>query len=378
MKAWLIAACLSTLPVAAAEYPAEIEFTAESFRNMDRYFPMADVTRGTVVRTLPAGRPIPDVDLDAFNVANASTGMVVLHKGAIRYEKYFQGATAESRFTSWSVAKSFTSTLVGLALADGRIDSLDDPVTDYLPELEATAYADVTIAQALQMTSGVKFDETYASGESDVDAYMGYVRSGRANAYLSTRTERVAAPGTKFNYNSSETQLLGAVLDAVLDQSISSYLSERVWQPMGAEDDAQWFLDREGGMEATSMGLNARLRDYARFGLLMARDGVVDGRQVLPAGWVTKATTPDSPAVAKGALLADYPLGYQYQWWVLPDGNFEAQGVFGQFIYVDRGRDLVIAKTSAWPDFWSVPHEIAFLETVKAISAAIDAEAAAP
>lgn len=228
------------------------------------------------------------------------------------------------------------------------------------------------------MASGVKFDKTYASGKSDVDEYMGYVRSGRANAYLTTRTERVAAPGAKFNYNSSETQLLGAILDAVLDQSISSYLSERIWQPMGAEDDAQWFLDREGGMEATSMGLNARLRDYARFGLLMARDGVVDGRQVLPVGWVTKATTPDSPAVANGALMADYPLGYQYQWWVLPDGNFEAQGVFGQFIYVDRTRDLVIAKTSAWPDFWSGPHEVAFLQIVQAISAAIDAEGTAP
>ncbi|NJN52139.1 MAG: serine hydrolase [Gammaproteobacteria bacterium] len=377
MRRLLLIAYLSIAAGAtAAEYPAQIEFNAESFRHMERYFPMATVARGTSVATLPVGEPIAGVDLDAFNTANASTGMVVLHRGALRYEGYFQGATAESRFTSWSVAKSFTSTLVGLALADGRIDSLEDPVTQYLPDLEDTAYADVTIAQALQMSSGVKFSETYADTEADVGKYMSYVRSGRANAYLTTRTERAAPPGTKFNYNSSETQLLGAILDAVLDQSISSYLSERIWQPIGAEDDATWFLDRADGMEATSMGLNARLRDYARFGLLFARDGMVGERRVLPAGWVTQATVPSSPSVRVGNLYPGYPMGYQYQWWVLPSGSFEAQGVFGQFIYIDRTRDLVIAKTSAWPDFWSEDHERAFMAIIAEIAAAIDAEAA--
>jgi CubicO group peptidase (beta-lactamase class C family) len=374
MRLAALVALSTALSASAAEYPAEIEFSAESFRHMDRYFPMATVARGDWVQALPAGSPIPGVDLDAFNTGNLSTGMIVLHLGAVRYEGYFQGADASSLFTSWSVAKSFTSTLVGLALADGRIESLDDPVTRYLPDLAGTAYAGVTIAQALQMSSGVRFDETYASGTSDVDTYMEYVRSGRANAYLATRTERAAEPGAKFNYNSSETQLLGAVLDAVLDQPLARYLSERIWQPIGAEADAMWFLDREGGMEATSMGLNARLRDYARFGLLMARDGMVGRKRVLPAGWVDRATTPEGPAVAFGALEPGYPLGYGYQWWALPNGSFEAQGVFGQFIYVDRLRDLVIVKTSAWPDFWVNENERAFLDIVQAISNAIDAE----
>ena len=360
------------------EQPVPQAYTAEAFRNMGRYFPLADVARSTQVRPLPPGPALRGVDLDGFNAANLSTGMVILHRGQIRYEAYFQGATASSHLTSWSVAKSFTSTLLGLALADGAIKSLDDPVTHYLPELADTAYTGVTIAQALRMSSGVQFDETYANGHSDVATYMQTARAGDANSYLRTRTARAAPPGTRFNYNSSETQLLGAVVQRAIRRPLAEYLRERVWQPMGAEDDAQWTLDRKGGMEIASMGLNARLRDYARFGLLLARDGKVGDVQVLPAGWVAKATTPDMAATAYGALIPGYPLGYQFQWWCLPDGAFEAQGVFGQFIYVDPKRDLVIAKTSAWEDFWVEAKEAEFLKLIAAVTAAIDAEQRPP
>ncbi len=338
--------------IATTAQPVPLQYTAEAFRSMGRYFPLADVARSAKVRELPPGPALPGVDLDGFNKANLSTGMVILHRGQIRYKAYFQGADARSHFTSWSVAKSFTSTLLGLALADGAIQSLDDPVMRYLPELADTACAGVTIAEALRMSSGVQFDETYANGHSDVATYMATARAGDANSYLRTRTSRAAPPGTRFNYNSSETQVLGAVVQRAIHRPLADYLRERVWQPIGAEDDAQWTLDRKGGMEIASMGLNARLRDYARFGLLLAHDGKVGDVQVLPVGWVAKATLPDAPATAYGALIPGYPLGYQYQWWCLPDGAFEAQGVFRQFIYVDRKRNLVIAKTSAWEDFW--------------------------
>ena len=361
--------------LAHADEPRPLEFTADAFQHMEHWFPMATVANGDTPSTLPDGARLTTavgksgpISLDAFNVENGSTGMLVVHDGKVLYEGYWQGADRATRFTSWSMAKSVTSTLAGIALGEGAIRDLRDPVIRYVPQLSDSAYRDVTVEQALQMSSGVWFDETYDSETSDVARFMTLgVRAGNANGFLTTLTAEAAAPGKKFNYNTAETQVVGWVVKNAVGKPLATYLSEKLWQPAGMEDDATWFVDEPGGMEAAGMGLNARLRDYARFGLLMLNDGVVDGRRILPEGWVARATRPSSPQVQLGALYEGYPLGYQYQWWALPNGAFEAQGVFGQFLYVDPAHDLVIAKTSAWPTAWVDDREKAFSDVIDAI-----------
>src|SRR4030095_16805972 len=298
---------------------------------------MAKIAKGAKASALPRGAPIAGVDLDAFNVANDSMGMVVVHRGKIRYERYWQGADETTHFTSWSMAKSVTSTLVGLAYGDGKIAKLEDPITKYVPELASSAYKDVTVEQALQMSSGVKFIEDYSVPQSDVARFANQgVRGGKANEFLTTLTEKAAPPGTKFNYNSAETQVLGWIVKNATVEAPSKLLSERIWQRAGMEDDAEWIVDRPNGMEVTGMGINARLRDYARFGVLMLHDGMHDGARVLPVGWVARATKPSAPSVQIGNLFEGAPLGYQYQWWVRSPTQFEAEGAYGTFVYVSQ------------------------------------------
>jgi CubicO group peptidase (beta-lactamase class C family) len=379
VKKLLVAVVLAlTAPLWGAEPVAGVqrfEFSADAFQHMDRWNPMAKVPKGSTPSELPRGAPIAGVDLDAFNVANDSMGMVVVHRGKIRYENYWHGADETTHFTSWSVAKSFTSTLIGIAYGSGAIAKLEDPVVKYVPELASSAYKDVTVEQALQMSSGVKFIEDYSVPQSDIARFVNEgVSPGKANQWLTTLTEKAAPPGTKFNYNSAETQVLGWIVKNATGQSPSKLLSDRIWQRAGMEDDAEWVLDAPNGMEVTGMGINARLRDYARFGLLMLNDGVHEGTRVLPAGWAERATKPSAPSVQIGNLYEGAPLGYQYQWWVRSPTQFEAEGVYGQFIYVDRDHDLVIAKTSIWPEAWVVERHAAFWAVADAIVAALEKE----
>ena len=218
------------------------------------------------------------------------------------------------------------------------------------------------------MSSGVMFTEEYDEAEVDLWVFIrDWVSSGKANEYLTTRTKQAYLPGEKFNYNTSETQVLGWLIERLTGKSVSQYLEEKIWQPAGMEADAFWLTDRPGGMEAAGFGVNARLRDYARFGILHANDGVINGKRILPEGWVSEATTPSNKPVMNGALYDGYPLGYQYQWWTFPDGSFEAQGVFGQFIFVNREENLVIATTSAWPEAWVLNKELEFYALVEAV-----------
>jgi len=335
----------------------------ENFRNMDRMFPVTAVDPGRWTHRFErAPRPLPasyeyqgqQRDVQAFLDQTWTTGLVVLVDGRIAFEQYYRGNSQSTRTISWSVAKSFVSALVGIALAEGHIRDIMQPVTDYLPALRGSGYDGVPIKHVLQMSSGVRFDEDYADFNSDIN------RMGRALALGTPLDEFVASlapqrpPGTYHHYVSMDTQVLAMVLRQATGESLSSYLQSRLWQPLGMESGAYWLVDG-AGMEMAFGGLNAVLRDYARFGQLYLQQGRWEGQQLVPAQWVADSVTPDAPHLQPGPgnPASDWVMGYGYQWWIPdpPQGDFMAIGVYNQFVYVDPARAVVIAKSSAYPDY---------------------------
>ncbi|MCI5045285.1 MAG: beta-lactamase family protein [Aquisalinus sp.] len=291
--------------------------------------------------------------LDAMFDNMETTGLLVLHRGNIVYEQYGRGADAGTLFATYSAVKSITSTLVGFALGDGLIASVEDPLEKYIPDLTGTAYEGVSIRHALQMSSGVLFDTDGAAGEDTVEVLTQTMVLGnkRINE-MSASYPRAHAPGTVFNYNTSETQILLWLVKEVTGKQPAKYLEEKMWRRLGMAHDAAWNIDNPGpdGMEIGGAFFNASLRDLARFGLFIEQDGMWNGEQLLPAGWVDEATRIEEPHLSYGEVFEGFDSGYGYQWWVFPDGSFRASGAYGQTIYIDRENDLVVARTSAWPE----------------------------
>jgi CubicO group peptidase (beta-lactamase class C family) len=272
----------------------------------------------------------------------------------ILYERYARGSDAATRYISFSMGKSVVSTLVGMAVADGKIASLDDKVSKYLPDVAGGAYEVVSIRDVLEMSSGTSFDESQATATSDLARFIGVFARNQGGLYDFAKAFKPARPpGQKFNYASADTEVLGALVAKATGEPLATYLSRKVWQPMGAEADARWVLDAPGsaGHEVAAGGLSARLRDYGRFGLVFAQGGKLNGRQVVPADWVAEASRPNAPHLQVGNIGTNSPRGYGYQWWLAPGGEgvFMAIGIHGQYIFVDPKRDLVIVKTAAWP-----------------------------
>ena len=335
----------------------------ENFRAMDRVFPARAVPRaGDVWAFDRAPAPLPATyafgsetrDLTAFLERTETTGLLVVHRGAITHEDYRQGADETSPFTSWSMAKSVLSALIGIAVEEGHIASIRDPIGAYVPALAASGYADVPIEDALTMSSGVAFDEDYDNPMSDIN--MLFIRAMAMGVPVEETLaglERVRDPGIYNDYVSSDSMALGLVLEAATGMPVAEYLSSRLWAPMGAEADASWSTDRTG-REFALCCLNATLRDYARFGRLYLEGGAREGRQIVPADWVANSVAPMAPHLQPGDNPASFwTFGYGYQWWIPedPQGDFLAIGVWGQYIYVDPLRDVVIVKTSADPLF---------------------------
>jgi CubicO group peptidase (beta-lactamase class C family) len=335
-----------------------------AFAQMRGYYPTRDIACGTA-RELPRGETVEFdcvVDGQALGIADfmrrgRCAGVLILKHGRIVLERYALGHTPGTRWISFSMAKSITSTLIGAALHDGFIRSLDDPVILTVPALRGSAYDGVTVRQVLQMSSGVRWVETYLDPQSDRRKLLqlqAREQPGAVIEYLRT-LPRVADPGTRFNYNTAETFLLGAILAGAIRRQVSDYLSEKIWRPCGMEADAYWQLESEGGQEFTGSGLSATLRDYARFGAFVLADGVVNGVRVLPEGWIAESTAIDPASIyAPGQLAGFEPLGYGYQWWTFPAPAgrrvFGALGIFGQQIYIDVDEQLVIVLNSAWPE----------------------------
>jgi CubicO group peptidase (beta-lactamase class C family) len=348
------------------------------FPKMDSLFPANRVNRGATVRTLPAGAPLVAPgdtaaarSLAQFMASQGAAGLLVLHDGRIRLEQYALGHTPASRWTSFSVAKSLTSMLVGSALLDGSISSLDANVTDYITGLRGTAYDGVTVRHLLTMTSGVAWNEDYNDPNSDFRRMLQYVPVPGldANVGLMRTARRESPPGTRWVYKTPETNLLGVLVLEATGRPLATYLSQKIWGPYGMEQDATWLTDHIGH-EQGGCCLQATLRDFGRIGQFMLDGGRVNGQRVVPDGWLEASTRSQANTGIPG-------LGYGYQWWLRDGGRYEARGVFGQLIHIDPARRLVIVMVGSWLDPVSGESDRLQQQFVASVAAAIDAESPA-
>jgi CubicO group peptidase (beta-lactamase class C family) len=287
--------------------------------------------------------------LDDYLARNPTTGLLIARGDTILVERYQYARTDRQRLVAFSMAKTVTAMLIGIAVAEGRIRSVDDPVATYVPELAGTEYGGTPLRHLLQMSSGVRFIERY-TGRDDV-ARLWFETVGQVGAggveVVKPYNERLRRPGTRFSYASVETQVLGLVLRSAVGRPLTEYLHEKIWAPMGAEADATWIIDR-AGQEAAFCCLNAVLRDYARLGLLLAHDGRRGDRQVIPREWLLAATTVAADDWHLKPYAATSFYGYGYQTWILPGDRrmFAALGAYGQAIFVDPTSRLVMVHTS--------------------------------
>lgn len=314
------------------------------YRNINRIFPTRVVKAGATVLELPEA-PVElgsvvvqtenrSMTVDEYFVRQNVAGLLVLKDGKIAYERYGLGNDQNSRWISFSVTKSVVSMLVGAALHDGYIENVDEKVSDYLPRLKGSPYDESTIRNILQMSSGVEWNEDYADPESDVNnaswetvALYGYL----------AQKQRESAPGTMFNYNTAETNLVGTLLRSAIGNNLSAYLENKIWQPFGMEADAWWTLTEPGGGEFGGCCISATLRDYGRLGLFALGNGhLADGTAVLANGWMAQSTTPSGSNP-----------GYGYLWWLSGTGSYRATGIFGQAICVHPEQNVVVALHSA-------------------------------
>lgn len=328
--------------------------TITNFKHLDRFFPVRTVPRGAAVLELPNDDPIdPIVPLEGRRLTVDQlmdeyrvTGVIALHRGRIVLERYAHGRTAQDRWFSASVAKTVTSTLIGAAIRDGLIGSIDDPITRYVPELKSSpAFDGVTLRHLITMSSGLRFNENVNDPTSDMALTDGGAAIDGRPPIVSyaMKLARAHPPGAVEDYQTINTDLIGIALSRVLKgRSVSDYLSEKIWRPAGMEADGNWMLDKTG-IERGGCCISATLRDYARFGLFIAKGDLGPAGTVLPAGWIEKARTPVWP-------FSDSGSGYGWGWWVRQDGGYEAVGAYGQSVTIYPKDDVVIAVNAASRD----------------------------
>jgi CubicO group peptidase (beta-lactamase class C family) len=326
---------------------------AELMMSAEEYFPTVTVRRGNAARALQHGTPLQqlqisglerDYDLVDYLALNRVTGLLVLKGGEIVREDYELGLTPSTRHASFSLAKSICSTLVGCALADGYLASLDQPLSDLLPELQHSAYADVSLRALLSMRTGIAWDETYTQPNSDRRRFLDSQLERQPGALLAVMASlQCKQPISKtFNYSTGETFLVGAVLEAKTGRSLADYLSERLWQPLGMEHEARWWLESPSGAGMGGSGLSATLRDYGRFAQFILDGGMINGHRLVPENWFDEATQPQPDGVS-----------YGYQWWlpsnddVRHTGAFMGMGIFGQRMYINPKHQLVAVVLAA-------------------------------
>jgi CubicO group peptidase (beta-lactamase class C family) len=324
-------------------------FSAEkivyNFSNMNAAFLTQPVQRGeTAVSALPQG---PEMTLPGgtqdWITDRAVTSLLVLKDGEVRHESYHLGTGEDDRRISWSVAKSYLSALFGILLEEGAIASIDDPVTKYAPLLKGSAYDGASIRNVLNMASGVTFDEDYLDYDSDINRMGREVAlGGTLDQFAADLTETFTDPGATWQYVSIDTHVIGMVIRGATGRSIPDLLSEKIITPLGLEQEPYYVTDGES-VAFVLGGLNITTRDYARFGLMIEQDGLYAGQQIVPASWIEASTRPSAPT-------EEGKIGYGYQWWIpvgAQAGEFMARGVYGQYIYIDQARDVVIVSTAA-------------------------------
>lgn len=327
-----------------------------AYRIVDRLFAHRVVRRGLNVRELPRGPEIApryvadgvEHGVASFMDRNAIVGLLVIRRGAVVLERYGLGLQEHDRWSTMSTVKSMTAMLVGAAVRDGAIASIDEPLTRYLPALRGSAYEGVSLRHVMTMSSGTRWTEDYGDRTSDVNRYSKSLADKVPGGVLSLMASlpRAHPPGSTFLYNSGDTYLLGAALTAAIGKPLADYMSEKIWQPAGMECDAFYTLESEGGQEIGGSRAGMVLRDFGRFGLFVANDGVIDGQRVLPEGWVAAAATP-------AFTLANSPgvdiTHYGYSWW-LGEGVMAALGHAGQRIDIFRDEELVMVTLAAFPE----------------------------
>ncbi|MDI2124982.1 serine hydrolase domain-containing protein [Yinghuangia seranimata] len=367
-----------------AEVATSRPFNEWTFTHTAALLPTETVPRAVRPRLLPheprgleeftydyagARRTLADLHKRTF-----TTGFAVVHRGALVHECYpGRFASPQARFQLFSVTKSVTSMLVGIALEEGAIASVDETAVSYRPELAGTAYDGPTIEHLLHMSSGAGFVEDYTDPDGAIARFERAVMGGGSILDVLRAVPTVAKPGTVFNYSTMDSQVLGWVLESATGMSLARYAAERLWGPIGAERDAYYFLTR--GRPRTALGggsFNAAIRDIARLGLLMARGGAVDGRQIVPEAWVERGRGAGLAHLEAGALGPEVPewYGYANQWWTLGGEHraFTGLGIHGQFLWVDPEADVVVVKTSAWSTAEDLEREA---ETVAALTALV-------
>ena len=312
--------------------------------------------------------------LQDFLTRSSTTALLVLKGNDITFEDYFQGTGEFDRRISWSMAKSFLSTIFGVAVAEGHITDLNQLVTDYVPELKGTGYDSVSIKNVLQMSSGVAFNENYQEFNSDINRFGRLMALGGSFDDFAASLVNEREQGTFLHYVSIDTHVLGMVLRNATGQTISDYFNKKLWSKLGTEEDAIYITDSTGEPMVLG-GLNLLTRDFARFGKLYLDNGLWAGEQIIPQSWIKASTTPDAPHLMPGKRdSSELELGYGYQWWlpVNADGEFMALGVYDQFIYVNKKSNVVIVKNSANIDFMKNNFESA-METTEAFRAIANA-----
>jgi CubicO group peptidase (beta-lactamase class C family) len=347
-----------------------------AFRALDRLPFLAKhrvVHAGGAPSVLPPGPPLAlPLDIDAYMQGQRSAALMVLHNGQVRLERYGLDFGSEGRWTSFSVAKSLTSTLVGMAVRDGHIKSMDDKVSDYIAEMKGSAYDDVSIRQLLTMTSGVAWNENYDDPKSDVAQFNNHKPKDGEDAVVSylRKLPRAVPAGTRWLYSTGETNLVGVLVARATKKTLSDYLSEKIWRPAGMAQQATWILSKTG-QEISGCCLQAATQDFARFGQFILNGAQINGQPTLPEGWLSEATTSRTGIGQPGR-------GYGYQWWTYDNGSFAARGIFGQGIFIDPARKLVIASNANWGHNATDPTATAAREAFYvAVQLAVDAEVAA-
>jgi CubicO group peptidase (beta-lactamase class C family) len=331
--------------------------TLVNFRRVDQIFAAHTIHHGATVRALPraavqidpvvtpSGGP-PAVSIEQLMEAERITGVIAVKDGDIILERYAFGRGPDDRWISMSVAKSVTSTLIGAAVKDGLINSIDDPVVRYIPELRGTAFDGVTIRHLMTMSSGVRWKEDYVDLRSDIALAGGEEVVGGVPPLVAyaKRLDREATPGTRRKYQTIDADMLGIVLSRALKgRTLADYISEKIWQPFGMEADASWIVDK-AGIERGGCCLSITLRDYARLGMFMDEGAQAGGVDVLADGWIQEAWTPQLSEPDK------YAKGFGYYWQIRQDGGYEAVGAYGQSVTIYPKEHLVIAVNSASVD----------------------------
>jgi CubicO group peptidase (beta-lactamase class C family) len=310
-----------------------------------------------------------------------TAALFVLKDGKVRFEEYWLTGGRDVQWISMSVAKSFVSALVGIAVSEGFIANIEDPITKYLPSLFGSSYDGVRIKDVLQMSSGTRWNEDYNDPASEIFQMRSTMGPGGSLDAFLKGLMRDTEPGTLSRYTSADTQALGLLISEVTGRSLSDYMQRKLCEPLGMESDGYWLLDGSG-REMAYAGLNLTARDFAKIGELFRNAGVWEGQQVVPADWVKASVTFDAPHLAPNKpVVGDHtmPMGYGYQWWI-PDGDrgeFSGIGVYNQFVFVDPSRGVVIVKLSANPLYGTSSGEktqkdVQNAEALRAISAAFD------